>query len=490
MRLWPRADERAPWIAVERGFAASAEARHDVRKVLDARARLAAPLAPSLATRLVSAARDASWPRWLAGLAERAGDAEAAAPAIAAVTAAVAPREPALRPPVTFATTATRDFERRYWDAIAELSTGAWRTKNNADRCPPAGSGDRDLDELADELARRHQAAIARHELVGRAVVGHQWFRWETDFDFPWSEGWRRNQTDGPRERNVICVIPGRDRRRAIVLADHYDTAYMEDVYDGKIAGAPAGARRAAHGADDNHSATAAVLLAADVLMPLARAGRLACDVWLVHLTGEEFPGDSLGARHLARRLVEGTLAIDDAATGRRVDLGGVQIAGMLVMDMIAHCDPRAGHRFQIAPGEGAAAMAVARATHEATMRWNAGAAEWNRAPARARAAPYRRRPEGTRVPDLAPHPTLVGELRPHWHWSSTVFNTDAQALSDAGVPIVLLMEHYDIDRRGYHDTQDTLANIDLDFGAAIAAIAIEAAATLAGAEPTASRRR
>ena len=26
-------------------------------------------------------------------------------------------------------------------------------------------------------------------------------------------------------------VIPGRDRRRAVVMADHYDTAYMEDVF-------------------------------------------------------------------------------------------------------------------------------------------------------------------------------------------------------------------------------------------------------------------
>ena len=74
----------------------------------------------------------------------------------------------------------------------------------------------------------------------------------------------------------------------------------------------------------------------------------------------------------------------------------------------------------------------------------------------------------------------VVGELRPHWHWSSTVFNTDAQCWSDLGLPIALVMEHYDIDRQGYHDTHDTLANIDLDFGAAIAAIAIEAATALA----------
>ena len=54
------------------------------------------------------------------------------------------------------------------------------------------------------------------------------------------------------------------------------------------------------------------------------------------------------------------------------------------------------------------------------------------------------------------------------------MFNTDAQIFADAGLPVVLLMEHYDIDRSGYHDTLDTLANIDLDFGAALMAIAIE----------------
>ncbi|MCE9579518.1 MAG: Zn-dependent exopeptidase M28, partial [Deltaproteobacteria bacterium] len=386
---------------------------------------------------------------------------------------------PALPPAITYAATQTRDFERRYWATIAELATERWRSKNNADRVASAGA--RDLDDLADELARRHAAAIARHRVAGSAI-GHHWFRWETDFHFPWSAGWAKNQVHGPRERNVICVIPGRNRREAVVLADHYDTAYMEDVYDGKLAGVAAHTRHAAPGADDNHSATAALLLAADVLLPLSRAGALERDVWLVHLTGEEFPGDSLGARQLVRRLVEGTLALADARDGRAIDLAGVEVTGAIVMDMIAHRGPRAGYRFQIAPGEGDRAMAVALAAHLATERWNASAARKNRGAARVHARPYRRRPTGTRVPAIAPHAHLVGEIRPHWHWSSTVFNTDAQCASDAGLPIALFMEHYDIDRRGYHDTLDTLANIDLDFGAAIAAVAIETAAALATA--------
>jgi hypothetical protein len=45
-------------------------------------------------------------------------------------------------------------------------------------------------------------------------------------------------------------------------------------------------------------------------------------------------------------------------------------------------------------------------------------------------------------------------------------------------------MEYYDISRNGYHDSQDTMANIDLDYGAAIAAIAIETVARVATEQP------
>ncbi len=41
-------------------------------------------------------------------------------------------------------------------------------------------------------------------------------------------------------------------------------------------------------------------------------------------------------------------------------------------------------------------------------------------------------------------------------------------------------MENYDINRTGYHDTDDTMKNIDLDYAAAVAAIAIESVAAVA----------
>ena len=44
-----------------------------------------------------------------------------------------------------------------------------------------------------------------------------------------------------------------------------------------------------------------------------------------------------------------------------------------------------------------------------------------------------------------------------------------------------------DINRQGYHDTHDTMANIDLDYGAALAAIVIESVARLASRSPSRS---
>jgi hypothetical protein len=45
-------------------------------------------------------------------------------------------------------------------------------------------------------------------------------------------------------------------------------------------------------------------------------------------------------------------------------------------------------------------------------------------------------------------------------------------------------MEDYDINRTGYHDSQDTMANIDLDYGSALVAIAIESVARAATEKP------
>jgi hypothetical protein len=399
----------------------------------------------------------------------------------------IAPRSDlALSPlpePLTFQYTATRAFEVAYWKTITRLATGRFINKSNADCVsdPPTQKllkhHKRDLRALGDSLLAHYHQLIAKYRMGGKAVAGDLPFHWRTDFDFPWMEGWLANQQGKERERNLLVVIPGKDRTRAVVMADHYDTAYMDDLYykerGGKLA------RIAAAGADDNHSATATLMLAAPVFLQLSRAGQLDCDVWLLHLTGEEFPADCLGARHLSQWLVEGSLQLHRPGQ-RAVDLSRVKIKGIYLMDMIAHNRDHERDIFQISPGMSRQSTWLAYQAHLANMMWNAKTDEWNRRPARRHRGPGRRSTDGVTIPDTARHLRLHGEVRLPRDMRSSLYNTDGQIFSDAGIPVVLFMENYDINRVGYHDTHDNMTNIDLDYGAALAAIVIESVARAA----------
>ena len=403
----------------------------------------------------------------------------------------IAPKgDPALEPlpePITYRDTGTRAFEVAYWKTISRLATGRFLNKDNADcvRDPATlkllKHGKRDLDALADWLLAHYRKLIVRQRMQGKVLAGELPFQWQTDFDFPWMGGWLANQTGKIRERNLLVMIPGKDRSRAVIMADHYDTAYMEDLYyknrGGKLA------RVAAAGADDNHSATAALMLAAPVFMKLSREGKLACDVWLVHLTGEEFPSDCMGARHLAQSLVEGSLKLH-VPGGKTHDISKVKIEGLYVLDMIAHNRDRDLNVFQISPGLSRQSAWLAYQAHLANMIWNARAEQWNHRPERRHRAAGRRSPDGVAIPAIARHPRLHGEVRLPRDMRSSLFNTDGQIFSDAGIPAVLFMENYDINRVGYHDTHDTMVNIDLDYGAAVAAVAIESVARAASLPP------
>ena len=388
-----------------------------------------------------------------------------------------------LHSPLTFPATATRRFEKKYWDTIAKLSTGRFLNKENADcvNDPQTKSlrrgGHRDLEALGDWLLDYYRKTIAARGMEGKALAGDLPFRWETDFEFNWMGGWLSNQEGEERERDLLVVIPGRDRSRAVIMADHYDTAYMEDLYYKESGGTLA--RVAAHGADDNHSATAALMLGAPVFLDLSRRQELECDIWLVHLTGEEFPADCMGARHLARQIVERSLRLR-TEDGSRVDLSHVTVDGVCVLDMVAHNRTPFRDVFQISPGLSPRSYRLAYQAHIAARMWNAGAAEWNRSPARRGLKRGKRSRDGKTIPALARHPTLRGEVRIPRDPRSSLFNTDGQIFSDAGIPVILFMENYDINRTGYHDTKDTMVNIDLDYGAAVAAIAIETVARAA----------
>ena len=392
--------------------------------------------------------------------------------------------------PLTYSRTATRAFEEAWWRDVALLAHGSYLTKDNADcALDPVSQAHlahawRDLDPLADYLAERHRAAIAAGGMTGTALCGELPFTWRTDFPFSLFGGWVANQEGRAHERDVLVVIPGEGRGEAVVLADHYDTAYMEDVYDTSRGGS--GARLAARGADDNCSATATLLRAAPVFLDLARQGRLERDVWLLHLTGEEFPSDCMGARAFCQALMEKALVLR-LEGGRSADLSPTRVVGLVVMDMIAHNRASNPYVFQISPGDGSGSLRVALQAHLANEAWNRGAERWNAGPERHGRGHGLRSSDPAAVPAPAEFPHLRGEVRLHFQSRSALYNTDGQIFSDVGVPVALFMEDYDINRQGYHDTHDTIANVDLDYGAAVAAIAIETVARLA-AEKTGHR--
>ena len=389
-------------------------------------------------------------------------------------------------PSLTFDLTANRVFEEEYWNTIAYLSSGAYANKNNADCIldKPTQSisqhSGRDLENVGNYLLDYYGRLIAERGMKDSAWFGELPFRWQTQYPFPWMGGWVHNQEGKAYERNLLVVIPGRDRSRAVLMADHYDTAYMYDKYDPKFGGT--GARLSAAGADDNCSATVALMLGARAFLELSRQGKLACDVWLLHLTGEEYPAEGQGAIRMCQWLVEGDLALQ-TLSGKKKDLSRVGIQGIYVLDMIAHNNPKGRDVFQIAPGASPESLWLAQQAHQANMAWNQATEEWNLEPARRKAQRCRRSKDGKTLPAVGKFLPLHGEVRPHFDPRSTLFNTDGQAFSDVGIPVVLFMENYDIERVGYHDTHDNMANIDLDYGAALAAITIESVARAASAE-------
>lgn len=164
-------------------------------------------------------------------------------------------------------------------------------------------------------------------------------------------------------------------------------------------------------------------------------------------------------------------------------DLSRTRVQGVYVLDMVAHNNERHPYVFQICPGDSRESMWLSYEAHIANRTWNDWAPIWNHRSRRG-CRRGRRSADGRTVPRTALHPQLQGEVRPPSDPRSTLYNTDGQIFSDAGVPVVLFMEDYDVHRHGYHDSRDTLDNIDLDYGAAVAAIAIETVARAASEPP------
>ena len=496
VELWPRLQKRPLYAAAVTEF----HSPHDhylhqtplnLVSILDAWHALGErPLPVSFARHLLRISKEMTLPEWLATLTSLGTTASNAnqGPQMQAALQAVleGPGQAAPLPePLTFPFTATRQFETSYWNDIKTLAGGEYRNKDNADCVHDPAVPDpspctlRDLDRLGDYLIARHRDSIRQAGLQGQAFCGELPFHWKTDFEFPLFGGWQSNQDNRLHERDILVVIPGKDRSQAVVLADHYDTAYMEDLYDKARGGS--GARASAAGADDNYSASAVLLQAAPIYLQLARAGRLEKDIWLLHLTGEEFPADCLGARHFCQAVIEDQLKLymEGNAT---LDLSATRVAGVFLMDMIAHNRDTDRNIFQISPGRTPQSLQLALQAHLANLAWNAATPVWNESPERKGRGPGHRSPDGLQIPETAAALPLFGEVRTKDDPQSSLFNTDGQIFSDVGIPVVLFMENYDINRTGYHDTHDTLENIDLDYGAALAAIAIETCAQAAQA--------
>jgi hypothetical protein len=243
----------------------------------------------------------------------------------------------------------------------------------------------------------------------------------------------------GIPQSNLIAILPAGDSgaspgnapaRPPVVLADHIDTAFCEDAF------ARDSQRISAPGADDNAAATATLMRAAQVLTTIPQKDRKH-DIWLVHLTGEEFPADDLGAR----RLVEDLL-------GTRTD-----ILAFLLLDMIGH-NPRRQPEFQLNAGG----------------YFEAGGVSVQLAQIAAQIS-------GRVTPSLRPVVYPQTDLRNY------LYNTDGRIFAEAGFPVVHVsevMNRYLINRSAYHDTQDTMANLNVEYAASVARVAIATTAVLA----------
>jgi hypothetical protein len=490
VELWPRMLRRGLYLSALKDFTNqhdhyAHQTSKNIHSLLDSwYMQREKPLARSYAHKLLNLSKYKTLEKWLDELSLHSHTPEAGQRMKAALEKIIEPVEKLDLPlSLTYSVTATRRFEEDWWKDIKFLAHGQFIYKDNADITNDevtksiVNQKNRDIEPLGDYFINRHRKAIADAGMEGIALCGELPFKWQTDFDFALYGGWMGNLKGSHYERNILVVIPGKNRGQAVVLGDHYDTAYMEDIYEKGRGGS--GARLAAHGADDNYSASATLLQAAPILLKLSKEGKLERDVWLIHLTGEEFPADCMGTRNFCRTLIEKNVRLK-LDNDQFADFSKTVIMGVYVMDMIGHNRDSDQNIFQISPGKSAASLHLAWQAHLANMIWNNNTHEWNQSNDRQHLG-RGKRIKGTEViPEPARFLAIEGEVRTQYNPHSSLFNTDCQIYSDVGVPVVLFMENYDINRTGYHDTKDTMENIDLDYGSAFAAIAIETVARVA----------
>lgn len=235
-------------------------------------------------------------------------------------------------------------------------------------------------------------------------------------------------QWRGKNQSNLIATIAGVHPDHAktpVLLADHIDTAFSEDVYE------KTKKRVANPGADDNATATAALLRAAELL----KNSKPQFDIVFLHFTGEEYPADSLGARHFVSSLLK----------SKR------EIKGLILADMIGYRSSPSDQVFQINTGNSPESIRLAQLAERAAQ------AVSNKL-----------------------KPVILRRFDP----KSYLYNTDGIIFSDAGYPVILVNEHINklenFDRPHYHQSTDTSDKIDWDYAVEMTKVIIETAARFA----------
>lgn len=265
---------------------------------------------------------------------------------------------------------------------------------------------DNDLGRVVDYLEERYEAlGFVRGDLAAHGS-GNRFFRQR----FTWR---------GITQSNLVVVIEGTEHDAPVVLADHIDAACEEDTF------AATGRRVTTRGADDNATATAVLLRAAEIL----KDSHPRRDVWLLHLTGEEFPSDGLGSRHF----------VIDRLDARQ------DFRAVIVPDFIGWHQPDE-RLFQISP------TSVPGSEHLAALALDAADAM-----------------------NLDVQPVY----RARDVERNSVFQTDLQEFEYLGWPGILFNENmnyanFEGSNPNYHQSTDVAANVDFGFATAVAKIIIE----------------
>lgn len=266
---------------------------------------------------------------------------------------------------------------------------------------------DHDLERLVDYLEERYKQLAITTE--------RQRFVWR-----------------GIAQSNLIAKLPAAGRTDGktpakVLLLDHFDAAVAEDIF------AKTGRRQTCPGADDNATATATLLRAAEVL----KGRSFQHDIWFVHLTGEEFPADDLGAWRFAEKVLSEK----------------IPVKAIVLSDFIGW-HKKGDFTFQLNPN-----------VHPGSTLFAALALD-----AASKIAPGLR-------PVVVPRETE----------RSAVYQTDLQVFEYLGYPGLLFNERVDYSGRTTdmnpfnHTSLDSIEHIDIPFAAAIAKVMIETLARIAG---------